>query len=219
MAVAHIQLIRDLSTVLSPTGSGFENPKGEVVESNHGAPLGAPMSAEYRSGHRGWQPIGGLGIAASVLIGLAALLAVLRTVGQVTGKIELALLYEVLYILALLSAAVVFIVWVRRARANVHLVAGQRMGQRRGTGGRFFWVTRYVGDVWRASSPSGANGERLVLAWWVTWLASRIVPSLDRSVADRYPVAVISVLLEVAAAVLAVLIIRKISQWQAVSPV
>lgn len=186
------------------------------MESNHGVPLGAPMSAEHRSGHRGWQPIGGLGIAASVLIGLVALLGSVRTVAQLVGKIELALLYEVLYILVLVAAAAVFIVWVRRARANMHLVAGKRMDRRRGGGNRYLWATRYVSDVWRASGPAGAKGEGLVLAWWLTWLSSRAVPAIDRGVADRYPVAILSVLLEAAAAVMAVLIIRRISQWQAV---
>lgn len=55
-----------------------------------------------------------------------------------------------------------------------------------------------------------------MLAWWLTWLASRAIPAIDRGVADRYPVAILSVLLEAAAAVMAVLIIRKISQWQSV---
>jgi hypothetical protein len=190
------------------------------VESNHRPPLGAPMSADYRRGHTGWQPVGGLGMAASVLIGLVALLAGLRTIAVVSGRAQLALLYILLYVVALIAAAVVFIVWVRRARANVHLVAGQRFAPRqRGYWARFSWVARYVSDVWRASAPDGHGGERLVMVWWITWLASKLVPALDRGVADQIPVAVVATVLEIAAAVLAILIIQRISKWQRVSPV
>jgi len=177
------------------------------------------MSAEYRRGHQGWQPIGGLGMASSVLIGLVALLAALRTIALITERPQLALVYALLYLVVLIASATVFIIWVRRARANVHLVAGRRFDQTRRTGGRFFGVVRYVTDVWRASAPDGHGGERLVMAWWITWLASKFVPWFDRGVADQHPVAVVATVLEIAAAVLAVLIIQRISKWQRVSPV
>ena len=187
------------------------------MESNHGVPLGAPMSAEYRRGHQGWQPIGGLGMAASVLIGLVALLAALRTIALITERPQLALVYALLYLVALLAAGTVFIIWVRRARYNVSVVAGRRFDPRRAN--RFSWAARYVTDVWRASAPEGSGGERLVMAWWITWLASKFVPWFDRGVADQHPVAVVATVLEVAAAVLAVLIVQRISKWQRVSPV
>jgi Domain of unknown function (DUF4328) len=187
------------------------------VESNHAAPLGAPMSAEYRRGHQGWQPIGALGAAASVLIGLVALLAGLRTIALITERPQLALVYALLYLVGLLAAGTVFIIWVRRARYNVSVVAGRRFEQRRTN--RFFGASRYVTDVWRASAPDGSGGERLVIAWWVTWLASKFVPWFDRGVADQHPVAVVATVLEIAAAVLAILIIQRISKWQRVSPV
>jgi hypothetical protein len=194
------------------------------MEPNYGVPLGAPMPAEYRRGFRQWQPVNGLAVAASVLVGLVALLSVLDTVADVSGQERQELLILLLYTFALIAAAVVVIVWLWRARSNAELVAGpqsQRLGRGWGIGGWFcpvvnLWFPyQYVVDVWRASRPNQAAAEGLVLAWWLTWLASKIVSRFERYDTD-HSVAIVSCALEVAAAVLVVLVVRKISEWQSV---
>ncbi|HEY0495280.1 MAG TPA: DUF4328 domain-containing protein [Kutzneria sp.] len=193
------------------------------MESNHGAPLGAPMPADYRRGYRQWQPVNGLAVAASVMVGLVALLSVLEAIADVTGQDRQELLFLMLYVVGRLAAAVVFIVWLWRVRANAELVAGaqsQRLGRGWAIGCWFcpvvnLWFPyRYVVDVWRASRPArGADG--LVLAWWLTWLAGNLIGTFGAN-DPGHTVTIVSSALEVAAAVPAVLIIRKISEWQSV---
>lgn len=95
-----------------------------------------------------------------------------------------------------------------------------------------------VRDVWRASDPAtrGTDGELsrassgpLVIVWWLTWTVSSLAayysfkvyreePATAEdvlSIFDRIAVAdTVSAVFEIAAAVLAVMIIRRITAWQ-----
>lgn len=195
------------------------------MEPNYGVPLGAPMPADQRRGFREWQPVGGLGIAASVLIGLVALVDVLQTVADARGLHAQLLMFVAVYYIALLAAAVVFIVWLWRARSNAELAAGpqsQRLGKGWGIGSwicpvvNLWYPYQYVVDVWRGSGPNREGSDGLVLAWWLTYLASNIVARFG-GIDDDHSVAIVSCVLDVAAAVAVVLVIRKISERQSVA--
>src|ERR1700742_1587272 len=138
------------------------------MEPNYGAPLGAPMPADQRRGFCEWQPVGGLGIAASVLIGLVALADVLETIAVARGLNAQLLLFVTVYYVALLGAAVVFIVWPWRGRADAGPAAGppsQRLGKGWAIGSwicpivNLWFPYQYVVDVWRGSGPNREGGD------------------------------------------------------------
>ena len=190
------------------------------MESNHGM----PVPTEYYGGLRP-KPVGGLAVAASVLVGLAALFTVLQFGGVMVGVVQEPVLVAQGFLLTLLAAGVVFIVWLWRVRSNAEAIAGpqsQRLGKGWGIG---CWICpivnlwfpyQYVVDVWRASKPSRDTGDGLVLAWWLTFLATGVVAQFRRSDTDSLVASATCALL-VAAAVLAVLVIRRISAWQSLS--
>lgn len=104
-------------------------------------------------------------------------------------------LVAVVFLLALAAAGVVFIVWLWRARGNAELFSAGRHRRGRGwvIGGWFcpvvnFWFPKQVvDDVIAASDPRtpprvadlrGIHGNGLVLAWWLTWIASLVLGNL-----------------------------------------
>jgi len=198
------------------------------MESNHGVPLGAPMPADQRRNHRQWQSVGAISIAASVLVGLVALVDVLETIAEARGLGPQASLLAVVYLLALITAAVVFVVWLWQVRSNAEMVAGpasQRLGKGWAIGAWFcpvvnFWFPhQYVVDVWRASAPNRENsGEGIVLGWWLCYLAANISGRIA-TYGNGVSVAFVSAGLDVASAVLVVLVIRRITDWQSVARV
>lgn len=194
------------------------------MEQNSGMPpLGVPMPSEYRYyGDVRPRPVGGLAIAASVLVGLEALFAVLELIAVLEGAVRQSVLLSVGFLSALLAAGVVFIVWLWRVRSNVEAIAGpqtQRLGKGWAIGCwvcpivNFWFPYQYVVDVWRASRPSDGTGDGLVLAWWLTFLAAGVVGEFRRSDTDGVAAIAACVLLATAA-VLAVLVIRRITDWQ-----
>jgi hypothetical protein len=194
------------------------------MEQNSGMPLGVPMSGEYRYyGDMNPQPAGALAVAASVLVGLAALGFVLEFVAVLSGAVLQSVLLSWAFLGTLLTAGVVFIVWLWRVRSNVEALAGpqtQRLGKGWAIGCwvcpivNFWFPYRYVVDVWRASKPSGGGGDGLVLAWWLTFMGAGVVAQFRRSDTDTAAAIGVCVLF-VAAAALAVLVIRRITEWQA----
>lgn len=192
------------------------------MESNYGAPM--PADQRQRQWQRQWQPVSGLGVAASVLIGLVALADVLQTVAAANALRQQEIMFGVWYFLALLAAAVVFMIWLWRARSNVELAAGprsQRLGRGWAVGGwicpivNLWFPYQYLVDVWRASAPRD-TADGLVLAWWLAYLASNVVARFG-SLDDDHSIGLVSCLLDVLAAVGAVLVVRRISEWQSVA--
>jgi hypothetical protein len=197
------------------------------MEPNQGMPLGVPMSADHR--RRGGlqaepQPVGALAIAASVMVGLVVVVAVVEAVSGLRGQLTVQAVAALVHLAALITAGVVFVAWLWRARTNVDITAGrhtQRLGKGWAIGS---WVVpignlrlpyRFVLDVWRASAPSPDPGRGLVLAWWLAFLAGRVITqfaALGRTV-DQ-PAVAVGNLCEVAAAVLVVLVVRQITEWQ-----
>lgn len=149
-----------------------------------------------------------------------------------------------LYLGFILGAGVVFITWLWRARLNSEeLSYGQHYRERGWVVGSWFcpivnlWFPyQVVRDVLRFSDPKNrgldgdsSRGGPLVIVWWLTWLGSSIaayysfavyreVPASAEDVLsmfDRMAVAdTVSAVFEVAAAVLAIVIIRRITAWQ-----
>ncbi|MGW4561839.1 DUF4328 domain-containing protein [Streptomyces sp. NPDC004561] len=83
------------------------------------------------------------------------------------------------YGLALAAAAVVYLCWLWRVRANAEVFRpdGHRMGRGWTIGGWFcpvvnlWFPRRIVVDVWDASAPWGMRAGRApVNAWWTLWL-------------------------------------------------
>jgi len=149
----------------------------------------------------------GLGLAASILICLVAFAEVLVAVsdwytyrvvkqyidapvdpGSLDRADRVAGVVIVGYMLVLLAAGVVFIVWLWRMRSNAELFCEGQHRHGRGwvIGGWFcpvvnLWFPKQiVDDVIAASDPrtpprvpdlSGAGRSGTVLVWWITWLA------------------------------------------------
>ncbi|MEU0398132.1 DUF4328 domain-containing protein [Streptomyces sp. NPDC006208] len=135
--------------------------------------------------------------------------------------------------LAFLATAVVFLVWFSRVRANAGVFAPDLMTRNSGwaIGGWFIpianlWIPRSVAaDVWKASRRDPYRGnEGLVTLWWAgflaTWLAGRAAErQYDK--ADSVPeistaadFLTISCLVDIGAAVLAILFVHKLTRMQ-----
>ncbi|MFI9381626.1 DUF4328 domain-containing protein [Kutzneria sp. NPDC052558] len=196
------------------------------MEPNHGAPLGAPMSADQRRNHRQWRSVGAISIAASALVGLVALVDVLETIAEARGLSSPAGALAVAYLLALAAAAVVFVVWLWQVRSNAEIAAGpatQRLGRGWAIGAwicpivNFWFPYQYVVDVWRASAPNREDsGEGLVLGWWLCFFASNVCARIA-TYGNGIGVVFVAAGLDVVSAVLAVLVIRRVTEWQSVA--
>ncbi|MEU2242654.1 DUF4328 domain-containing protein [Streptomyces sp. NPDC018338] len=142
-----------------------------------------------------------------------------------------------LQILLLLATATVFIIWFHRLRKNAEVWAGDLQGRTPGwaIGGWFIplanlWIPHGVAaDIWRASraEPSAADrrGELgLLHAWWAAFVVDTIVARVAGRVYDRaetfeeYASAanwlVASDALDIVAAVLAILFVRRLTSMQ-----
>lgn len=154
-----------------------------------------------------------------------------------------------LYGIFLVAAAVVFIVWLWRARHNAEALSDGLHIRARGwaIGGWFVpivaWWFPYqvVRDVYRASDPttqtvSGelrlARGGSLVGWWWACWIVAYVVGAVsvrhtrnepsDTASVDEFVrwfrlgsvYDTVTTVFEILAAVLVILIIRRVSRWQ-----
>ncbi|MFD0162679.1 DUF4328 domain-containing protein [Streptomyces decoyicus] len=141
-----------------------------------------------------------------------------------------------------LATAPVFIAWFYRVRVNAESFARDvcTMNRAWAVGAWFIpignlWLPyRFAKEVWDASAQSTADGgwrgvSRLpVTAWWAMWIAALLV---DRAGASLYrnsetpealqqaaSVVMLSDLLDIAAAVLGILFVRKLTRMQQVNP-
>ncbi len=133
-----------------------------------------------------------------------------------------------------ISAGVVFLVWLWRARVNAELLGGAA-GQRRARGwvvGGWFtpvanlWVPYQVlSDIWRASAARRPVSSGLVMAWWAPLLVSTIIGRAvtriylseeitEESLLSAAKLSTLSTVLDAAAGVLLVLIVRRVTASQ-----
>ena len=199
-----------------------------------------------------------MGLAASVLIGVVTVLGWVtawsdwysyRTLQQYADderRLDQADLISglsgIIAALALLAAAVVFIVWLWRVRWNAEMFC---RGEHRLTRGWVLgswicpvvnlWYPKWVvDDVVAASDPrtpaqtqtlGGIPGTQLVWAWWLTWVVGLVLDNIaQRSVLDGEPhlselrtnavMSFLSALSTTVAAVLAVMLIQRVNDLQ-----
>ena len=219
-----------------------------------------PPSLRYA--HRSFRSVNGLGTAVSILICLVALAqAVLAASEWYTYKVvkdyvegpvkdpdrldradEVVVLAVGGWVLALLAAGVVFIVWLWRARGNAELFCNGQHRRGRGwvIGGWFcpvvnFWFPKQiVDDVIAASDPRTPPllpdlrripRHGLVLAWWLAWVATMVRGNVGnpdlaadvQDVSDRVlgaSVSTVGAVLVAVAAVLAIRVVRLVDRLQ-----
>ncbi|MFD7641686.1 DUF4328 domain-containing protein [Kitasatospora sp. NPDC059795] len=162
-----------------------------------------------------------MALAAQVLIGLET---ALQLVLAAAGGTRSALFRAVVPLSALLffGSVAVFLVWFRRCRLNAELLApGTHRYSLGWAVGAWFtpvallWIPRTVTlDIWRASSPAG-TGVWLVNAWWAAWLAKTVGGVIVGEIGhNAYGYSAFDTAAGLAAAVLAVLLIRRLTAHQ-----
>ncbi|MEU6623115.1 DUF4328 domain-containing protein [Streptomyces litmocidini] len=135
------------------------------------------------------------------------------------------------------ATAVVFIVWFHRLRKNAEVWAPdlQRWKPGWAIGGWFvpianLWIPRAIAlDIWRAGhrqryAADGAREPALLNAWWACWVASWVVEKVGTRLyrhddtPEAYDAAAAWALayyaLDAAAAVLAILVVRRLTSMQ-----
>ncbi|MEV7088883.1 DUF4328 domain-containing protein [Streptomyces sp. NPDC093085] len=138
---------------------------------------------------------------------------------------------------AMLATAVVFLVWFHRVRRNAQVLdpAAQRMAPGWAIGAWFVPFAnlvlprRIAGDIWKASGRRGPDGAPqvsyvLVNLWWTVYLVSLVVAQLGtrlylqaeeaEEVRSGASVIFAGDLLDIVAAVFAVLFVRKLTRMQ-----
>jgi hypothetical protein len=174
---------------------------------------------------KNWKPVGQRAVIASVLIGLVLVTDVLETSADIAGAASLDDIALWVNAGLFVLAAVAFIGWLWRARANAELLVGphgQRLTREWVVGAwicpvvNLWFPYRVVVDVWRASAPDrGDVRDGLVVWWWLTfvvsWLFTRFIAFVG--IVDVTPL-VLSCALNVASGGLALLVVRRISNWQ-----
>lgn len=203
-----------------------------------------------------FRPVRGIGLAASVLIGLVAALTVadavssqysagvVREYADGTATMEdlraadaVSLMISLPGLAVFLTAGVVFLVWLHRARYNSERIsyADPHRHKRGWTIGSWFvpivnlWFPQQVvQDVYRGSDRSQAdrplvarNTSGLVNAWWaavlVMWTGDRLLAGLlvrDGSMDTIALLSWVSAVITIVAAVLAVRVIKQINDLQ-----
>ncbi|MFI9625444.1 DUF4328 domain-containing protein [Streptomyces sp. NPDC052042] len=143
-----------------------------------------------------------------------------------------------LQILTMLAAVVVFIIWFHRVRMNAELfdASAQPMAAGWAIGAWFVPVAnlvlprRIAGGIWAASSPTGPDGVRRAVpttvmnAWWGMWVGSllfaRYASGVDwraeevEEIVHSTGLVMVADALDVVAAVLAILFVRKLTRMQ-----
>lgn len=133
----------------------------------------------------------------------------------------------------LVATAVVYLCWLWRVRVNAEVfdASRHRMGRGWTIGGWFcpvvnlWFPRRIVADTWEASAPRGARGGHgLVNAWWTVWLVGLFVgrfaysSSRNAETADELREAakamLVSDAVDIAAAVLAVVVVLRLTRMQ-----
>ncbi|KOX26580.1 MULTISPECIES: DUF4328 domain-containing protein [unclassified Streptomyces] len=154
----------------------------------------------------------------------------------VFGTLDLNVAYSMAFTLYV-ATGIVFVVWFHRLRKNAEVWAGDLQGRKPGwaIGGWFvpianLWIPRGIAaDIWRASrwQPYAADAARelaLLNAWWTFWVADVVVDRIATQLykgaetAGAYTTAaswsLAGYLLDIAAAVLAILFVRRLTSMQ-----
>ncbi|MFJ2415346.1 DUF4328 domain-containing protein [Streptomyces brevispora] len=144
----------------------------------------------------------------------------------------------VLQLLTTLATAVGFIMWFRRVRANAEIFDASAHSMRPGwaVGGWFvpvagLWLPRRIaGGIWVASAQTNTDGTWRNVShaplnlWWGAWVASLLFgryasqqydrAELPQEIMDAASRMMVSDLLDIVAAVFAILFVRKLTRMQ-----
>ncbi|MFD0025447.1 DUF4328 domain-containing protein [Streptomyces sp. NPDC058382] len=144
----------------------------------------------------------------------------------------------VLQVLMTLATAVVFLLWFRRVRANAEIFDASVQPMKPGwaVGGWFvpvagLWLPRRVaGGIWTASAQTNTDGswrtvpQTPVNLWWGAWVISLFVgrfasqrydrAELPQDVMDAAAQLMVADVLDIVAAVFAILFVRKLTRMQ-----
>ncbi|WP_372411405.1 DUF4328 domain-containing protein [Streptomyces luteireticuli] len=140
--------------------------------------------------------------------------------------------------LALLASAVVFVIWFRRVRINAEVFRPDGHRMRRGWA-VWAWITpavclwfpkKMANDVWAASLPYGPDGSprrapRTVMNWWWgLWIATLVLGRASgrmyiraespEEIRQAVVALMVSDVLDIVAAVVAVLFVRRLTALQ-----
>ncbi|WP_307537245.1 DUF4328 domain-containing protein [Streptomyces sp. V3I8] len=134
--------------------------------------------------------------------------------------------------IAVVVAAVLFLVWFQRARVNAEVFDpfGHRMKRGWTCWGWFvpivnLWFPRRImEDVWTASSPAGRVPHGLVNSWWTLWIIALIADRLGSTsyrragtpeeIRDAVGQVMFADVTHLAAGVLAVLVVLRLTRMQ-----
>ncbi|WP_331737266.1 DUF4328 domain-containing protein (plasmid) [Streptomyces sp. NBC_00984] len=139
------------------------------------------------------------------------------------------------WLLVSAAAGVAFVVWLWRVRINAEVMSGAT-AHRRSRGwvvGSWFapvvnmWIPyQVVSDVWRASARQRAVPVTLVTTWWALFVAANIVvrpiqwrmafaeADSEQDLLSNANVSTLLTVLYLAAGMLIILIVRRITAWQ-----
>lgn len=144
----------------------------------------------------------------------------------------------VLQLAAIFITGTVFLVWFHRTRVNAEFFnpAGHRKSRGWTIGGWFvpviaLWFPKQIAnDIWWSSIRSRERGVGLITAWWLLWISSSVFSALSSRIAPRdgrydqaaelaelrrtISMGIVSDLLGIAAAVMAILFVRKLTEHQ-----
>ncbi|MHC3815297.1 DUF4328 domain-containing protein [Streptomyces sp. DT9] len=144
----------------------------------------------------------------------------------------------ILQILTTLAAAIAFLMWFWRVRANAEIFDASAQPMRPGwaIGGWFvpvagLWLPRRIaGGIWTASAQTNTDGTWRDVSpapmnlWWGTWVAAMVFgrfaatrydqAELPQQIMDAASMMVVSDLLDIAAAVFAILFVRELTRMQ-----
>jgi hypothetical protein len=156
---------------------------------------------------------------------IAATAGPLLTDDQFTFIDQLQIALTVAWLVALVIAAIAFCVWIHRAYRNLPAIGAHdlKFTPAQAVGWWFvpfanYWQPyRVVREIWQRSGPAGTR-TWLVVVWWTLW----IVSNFGAGVAGRIPLDGLAfvvrdlarAILGAAAAVCAILIVRRIQAWQ-----
>jgi hypothetical protein len=173
------------------------------------------------------KPVGKRAIVASALIVLVLVTDLFETIADISGAAALDNVLLWVNAGAMVIAAVAFIVWLWRARANAELLVGphgQRLTREWVIGAwicpvvNLWFPYQVVVDVWRASTPNRDHRDGLVVWWWMTFLVSWLFTRFITLAGVVDTIALIaSCALDIASGVLALLVVRRITDWQALA--
>ncbi|WP_406392684.1 DUF4328 domain-containing protein [Streptomyces sp. NBC_00887] len=140
--------------------------------------------------------------------------------------------------LAMLVTAVVFVIWFRRVRRNAEVfdASQQRMKPGWAVGAWFvpignLWLPRRIAaGIWAASVGTDTDGSRRTVSqtplnlWWTAWVLSAVFSRfadrhyaqamMPQEVVDAVVALIASDVLDIVAAVLAILFVRKLTAMQ-----